>query len=129
MEGYRYDDLMRWNAGKLLEVIPQGMYFAGLGKYDMTGDGIEDIILVDQDTSISVGDAKEKSSLGVTLIYYKAGLITDNVDVYLENGENGGNMVTETKARNFVEPKYYYRPVPMQQVVLNPNLVQIYGWE
>src|SRR5690606_30219547 len=97
--------------------------------YDMTGDGIEDIILVDQDTSIPVGDAKEKNSLGVTLIYYKAGLITDNVDVYLENGENGGNMVTETKARNFVELKYYYRPVPMQQVVLNPNLVQIYGWE
>ncbi|WP_026968438.1 RagB/SusD family nutrient uptake outer membrane protein [Algoriphagus terrigena] len=129
MEGYRYDDLMRWNAGKLLEVIPQGMYFAGLGKYDMTGDGIEDIILVDQDSSIPVGDAKEKNSLGVTLIYYKAGLITDNVDVFLENGEDGGNMVTETKARNFVEPKYYYRPVPMQQMVLNPNLVQIFGWE
>ena len=129
MEGYRYDDLMRWNAGKLLEQIPQGMYFPGLGKYDMTGDGVEDIILVDKDSSIPVGDDKEKNSLGVTLIYYKAGLITENVDVYLENGVNGGNMVTETKARNFVEPKYYYRPVPMQQMVLNPNLVQVFGWE
>lgn len=129
MEGYRYDDLMRWHAGKLLEQIPQGMYFPGLGKYDLTGDGIEDIILVDKDTTIPVGNDKEKNSLGVTLIYYKAGLITENVDVFLENGKNGGNMVTETKARNFVEPKYYYRPVPMQQMVLNPNLVQVFGWE
>ncbi len=129
MEGFRYDDLMRWHAGKLLEQIPQGMYFPGLGKYDMTGDGVEDIILVDKDTTIPVGDAKEKNSLGVALIYYKAGLISENVDVFLENGEGGGNMVTETKARNFEEPKYYYRPVPMQQMVLNPNLVQIYGWE
>ncbi len=129
MEGYRYDDLMRWHAGKLLEQIPQGMYFPGLGKYDMTGDGIEDIILVDKDSTIPVGDDKEKNSLGVMLIYYKAGLITENVDVYLENGAKGGNMVTDTKARSFVEPKYYYRPVPMQQMVLNPNLVQVYGWE
>ena len=129
LEGYRYDDLMRWNAGKLLENIPQGMYFSGLGKYDMTGDGIEDIILIDKDSSIPVGDEKEKNSLGVALIYYKAGTIDENVDVFLSNGENGGNMVTETKARNFVEPKYYYRPVPIQQVTLNPNLKQIFGWE
>lgn len=129
MEGFRYDDLMRWNAGKLLEQIPQGMYFPGLGKYDMTGDGIEDIILIDKDISIPVGNDKETNSLGVQLIYYKAGTIHVNVDVYLENGENGGNMVTENKARIFEEPKYYYRPVPFQQVTLNPNLNQIFGWQ
>ncbi|MBB6326537.1 hypothetical protein FHS59_002165 [Algoriphagus iocasae] len=129
LEGYRFDDLMRWNAGKLLENIPMGMYFPGLGKYDMTGDGIEDIILVDKESSIPVGDEKEKNSLGVALIYYKAGTIDENVDVFLSEGKNGGNMVTETKARNFVEPKYYYRPVPIQQVTLNPNLTQIFGWD
>ncbi|WP_026955841.1 RagB/SusD family nutrient uptake outer membrane protein [Algoriphagus vanfongensis] len=129
MEGYRYDDLMRWNAGKLLEAIPQGMYFPGLGKYDMTGDGIEDLILISKDSDIPVGEDKEQNSLGVDLIYYKAGTIDDNVGVFLENGENGGMMVTETKARNFEEPKYYYRPVPIQQVTLNPNLTQIFGWD
>lgn len=129
MEGFRFDDLMRWQAGKLMENIPQGMYFSGLGKYDLTGDGVEDIILIDQSSSIPVGDEKEKNSLGIALIYYKAGTIEDNVDVFLENGVQGGNMVTETKNRNFVEPKYYYRPVPFQQIVLNPNLTQIFGWE
>ncbi len=128
VEGYRYDDMMRWQAGKLFESIPQGMYFAGLGKYDLTGDGIEDVILVSKDTSIPVGDKKEKNSLGVSLIYYKAGTIDENVDVFLENGENGGMMMTETKARTFEEPKYYYRPIPIQQVTLNPNLKQIFGW-
>ncbi|WBL42730.1 RagB/SusD family nutrient uptake outer membrane protein [Algoriphagus halophytocola] len=129
VEGYRYDDMMRWHAGKLFENIPQGMYFDGLGKYDLTGDGIEDIILISKDADIPVGDAKEKNSLGEELIYYKAGTIEENVDVFLQNGENGGMMVTDTKQRDFVEPKYYYRPVPIQQVTLNPNLTQIFGWE
>tara|TARA_R110002072_G_scaffold216077_1_gene373274 strand:- start:221665 stop:223470 length:1806 start_codon:yes stop_codon:yes gene_type:complete len=128
VEGYRYDDLMRWEAGKLFESIPQGMYFAGLGKYDLTGDGIADVILISKDSSIPVGDGKEKNSLGVSLVYYKAGTIDENVDVFLENGENGGMMVTDTKARTFESPKYYYRPIPIQQVTLNPNLEQIFGW-
>jgi len=46
MEALRFDDLMRWQAGKILEKNPVGMYFPGLGKYDMTGDGVEDIKII-----------------------------------------------------------------------------------
>ncbi|HEY5750681.1 MAG TPA: RagB/SusD family nutrient uptake outer membrane protein, partial [Chryseolinea sp.] len=46
LEGFRFDDLMRWHAGKLIEKEPEGLYFPGLGKYDLTGDGVEDIILI-----------------------------------------------------------------------------------
>ncbi|NLU92152.1 RagB/SusD family nutrient uptake outer membrane protein [Chitinophaga sp. Ak27] len=129
LEGYRFDDLMRWHAGKVLEKIPEGMYFPGLGKYDMTGDGIEDIILIDQSQDIPAEDKKEKNSLGISLIYYKAGNIGENVTVYLKNGTAGGAIVTETAARTFTEPKFYYRPIPYTQVALNPNLKQIFGWE
>ncbi|MFC4873201.1 RagB/SusD family nutrient uptake outer membrane protein [Negadavirga shengliensis] len=129
LEGYRFDDLMRWGAGKLLERIPEGMYFPGLGKYDLTGDGVEDIILIDKDSNIPSDPQKETNSLGERLIYYRAGTVNDNVTVYLRNGVNGGTLVTETAPRQFMEPKYYYRPVPIQQVVLNPNLEQIFGWE
>lgn len=129
VEGYRFDDLMRYGAGKLLENIPEGMYFSGLGKFDLTGDGIPDILLVDKSTDIPEDKDKEVNELGKLLIYYKTGTIDDNVTVYLENGENGGTMVTEVSARNFIEPKYYYRPIPVQQVALNPNLEQIFGWE
>ena len=129
VEGYRFDDLMRYGAGKLLENIPEGMYFSGLGNFDLTGDGIPDVKLVDEDTDIPEDSNKEANELGEKLIYYKAGTIDDNVTVYLENGEDGGTMVTEVTSRNFIEPKYYYRPVPIQQVTLNPNLEQIFGWE
>lgn len=129
LEGYRYDDLMRWHAGKLLEKIPEGMYFPGLGKFDLTGDGVEDIVLIGKDSNIPSEDQKEKNSLGVVLTYYRAGTINDDVTVYLRNGNNGGTMVTETASRQFIEPKYYYRPIPNQQVVLNPQLEQIFGWE
>ncbi|MGA0555581.1 RagB/SusD family nutrient uptake outer membrane protein [Larkinella sp. VNQ87] len=127
-ENSRYDDLMRWKAGKLLTNIPEGMYFPGLGKYDLTGDGVEDIILIDKSASIPTEERKEKNALGVTLIYYRAGSSTDDVTVYLKNGTNGGTMVTETTPRKFDDPKYYYRPIPQQQVLLNPALKQIFGW-
>jgi hypothetical protein len=129
LEGYRYDDLMRWHAGKLLEKIPEGMYFPGLGKYDMTGDGNEDIILIDKSSTIPAEAQKEKNALGDVLVYYKAGSFGESVTVYLRNGNSGGTLVTETTARQFIDPKYYYRPIPYTQVVLNPKLTQVFGWQ
>jgi hypothetical protein len=127
-ENLRFDDLMRWKAGKLLTKSPEGMYFKGLGKYDLTGDGVDDIILIDRAVTIPAEEQKEKNSLGVKLVYYRAGTIGTDATVYLKNGNNGGNIVTENAVRNFEEPKFYYRPIPQQQVVLNPNLKQIFGW-
>lgn len=130
LEGYRYDDLMRWHAGSLLAVIPEGMYFPGLGQYDLTGDGVADIILIDANTAIPDEANKIKNSLGKTLVYYKAGAFGDNVTVYLRNGASGGGtLVTETTPRTFMQPKYYYRPVPYLQTQLNTNLKQIFGWD
>lgn len=129
MEGYRMDDLMRWAAGKLLEVIPEGMYFPGLGKYDLTGDGIEDIILIDKNAVIPEEIDKETNSLGVKLDYYKAGAFGEDVTVYLKNGNAGGTIVTETTPRQFIIPKYYYRPIPNTETGLNPQLTQIFGWD
>lgn len=128
MEGYRFDDLMRYAAGKLLEINPVGMFFPGLGKYDMTGDGIEDIILIDKGTDIPEGDNKETNALGEKLVYYKTGFIDENATVYLENGANGGHVVTEKTDRVFTAPRDYYRPIPFNEVILNPNLKQPFNW-
>jgi len=127
-ENMRFDDVMRWKVGKLLTKSPEGMYFSGLGKYDLTGDGVDDIILIDRTVTIPGEDQKEKNSLGVKLVYYRAGLVGSDATVYLKNGNAGGNIVTESVTRNFVEPKFYYRPIPQQQVTLNPSLKQIFGW-
>ncbi len=129
MEGYRFDDLMRWGAGKTLEKIPEGMYFSGLGNFDLTGDGIADIKLIDKGASIPNEDDKEINALGDKLVYYKAGSFGENVTVYLKNGNAGGTTVTEVTARQFIDPKYYYRPIPFNQVTLNPALKQLFGWQ
>jgi len=127
-ENQRFDDLMRWKAGKLLTKGPEGMYFSGLGKFDLTGDGVDDIILIDRTATIPAEDQKEKNSLGIKLIYYRAGTIGTDATVYLKAGNGGGNIVTESATRTFEEPKFYYRPIPQQQIVLNPKLKQIFGW-
>ncbi|MGZ8509985.1 MAG: RagB/SusD family nutrient uptake outer membrane protein [Chitinophagaceae bacterium] len=126
-EGYRFDDLMRWHAGKELEKIQEGLYFPGLGSYDLTGDGVIDITLIDKSTPIP--DTPPNNSLGVPIKYYQVGTINDGVTVALKNGTAGGPIVTDGEIRNFAEPKFYYRPVPNAQVTLNPNLgPQLFGW-
>ncbi|WP_257670658.1 RagB/SusD family nutrient uptake outer membrane protein [Parapedobacter tibetensis] len=126
-ENTRYDDLMRWHAGKLLEEIPDGMYFPGVGDYDMTGDGIPDIRLIPEGQTIP--SERERNELGVPLVYYTIGTFGGGATVFLENGVSGGTMVTDNRERTFLEPKYYYRPIPNTQVVLNPNLKQLFDWE
>lgn len=127
-EGRRFDDLMRWHAGDLLEMVPKGIYFPGLGRYDLTGDGVDDIFLISLDETVPEGDAREKNSLGIALIYYRVGPFGSEATVYLENGTDGGATVTEVADRNFMEPMHYYRPIPFDEVILNPNLSQPFGW-
>ena len=127
LEGFRFDDLMRWKAGKLIENEPEGLYFPGLGKYDLTGDGVEDVFLIDNSQSIPAEEDKEENSLGKKLIYYRVGPQGSDASFYLSNGTSG-TLVTDPDRGTFVEAKYYYRPVPQPQVVLNPNLTQIFDW-
>ena len=125
LEGYRMDDLMRWGAGRLIEKEGEGMYFPGLGDYDLTGDGVVDIKLIEQSESIPA--VKQKNSLGVDLIYYRAGLPGSDASIYLTGGTSG-TLVTDPERGTFQEPKYYYRPVPQAQLTLNPALGQVFGW-
>ena len=130
LEGFRYDDLMRWKSGKLLEKEPEGLYFPSLGKFDLTGDGIEDIYLIPSSQDIPAEADKETNSLGKKLVYYKTGTIDDtNATVYLAEGTKG-NILTIKDMGTFQEPKFYYRPVPKHEVDLNPALApQLFGWE
>jgi starch-binding outer membrane protein, SusD/RagB family len=128
LEGHRFDDLMRWHAGRRAEIEPEGLYFPGLGKYDLTGDNVEDVILLSADTEIPADENKEKNSLGKTLVYYRVGAIgTEGATLFLTEGDHG-NIATADDLGTFQEPKFYYRPVPQPQVLLNPNLEQIMGW-
>ncbi len=128
LEGYRYDDLMRWSVGNILETEPIGLYFPGLGKYDLTGDGIEDIVLLDISESIPGAGDKETNSLGETLIYYRVGPQDSDASFYI-SGDNQGYIESIKDRGTFVAPKYYYRPIPQSDVTVNPNLTQIMNWD
>ena len=125
LEGFRMDDLMRWGNGTAIEKSPLGLYFPGLGKYDLNGDGVEDILLIAN--SESIPDDKELNDNGVPFIYYRVGPPGSDASFYLTDGFSGYVVATENRGL-FEEPKYYYRPVPETQVTLNPNLTQIFGW-
>jgi hypothetical protein len=128
LEGFRFDDIMRWKAGKLLEAEPEGLYFPGLGKYDLTGDGVDDIILIDASETVPGAGQKEQNSLGQDLVYYRASEQGGDANVYLKNG-NSGTVQTVAERGTFIEPKYYYRPIPETHVIINPNLTQVFGWD
>lgn len=112
-EGHRYDDLMRWRAGSLLANPFLGMYFPGLGEYDLNGDGQIDYALV---TSLP--------SNPVSGVSYKV----VGTDVYLTNGNSGNVIPYPTLVKTFSDPKNYLFPIPTTELQLNSKLVQNPGW-
>lgn len=112
LEGRRYDDLMRWHLGELLNKQWYGIYVPALDTpYDLNGDGINDVCV----TNGSAG-----SETGVTYI------LLGGTSLYtLENGTSGRLMYNY--GRNFDEQRYL-RPIPRTALNINPDLGQNYYW-
>lgn len=127
-EDFRYHDVVRYGAGELFETVPKGPYFDGLGNHDVTGDGIPDIKLIPVNESIPVPAEREVNELGNTLVYYRTGPYDSDASIFLENGTSGAILARETNG-TFNTPKHYYRPIPYEEVQLNTNLTQMFGWE
>lgn len=127
-EDFRYHDVVRYGAGELFETVPKGPYFDGLGNHDVTGDGVPDIKLIPVSESIPVPAEREVNELGKTLIYYRTGTYGSDASIFLENRTSGAILARETNG-TFNTPKHYYRPIPYEEVQLNTNLTQMFGWE
>ncbi|MCF3108835.1 RagB/SusD family nutrient uptake outer membrane protein [Niabella sp. CC-SYL272] len=124
-EGFRFDDLYRWKAGPLLGQASSGMYIPALGGYDVTGDGVEDIaILQSKNDEGPIAGLPENVKAKIVKYYIADG------EFYLSNTTSGRIVFAKDKVqpRNFVDPKYYYFPIPVEQTVLNKNLTQPSGW-
>lgn len=114
MESFRWDDMMRWKEGKTFEEQFKGMYFPGLGPYDLDEDGEIDVCLYEN----------EKPSLeGKNIQYLKL-----NSDIVLEYGNKGCIVVNPHLDKIWDENKDYLYPIPIQERLLNPNLTQNKGW-
>jgi len=127
LEGQRLDDINRWKVGALMAQAQQGMYIPGLGAYDVTGDGQPDIAILQNSDDLSpIAHLTADQQKSVQKYY----LDEWSASWYLSEGTKGYIMFTPdvSIARKWEEPKYYYRPIPITQINLNPALKQPYGW-
>lgn len=114
LEGFRYGDLMRWKAGKLLEMQYVGMYVPALdATYDLNEDGTKDVAFV-----------KKVPTTKVPGVYY---FLIDDKQFKLSAGTSGNLILMDNLERSFEDKKYLY-PIPFNEVVLNPNLEQNPDW-
>ena len=114
MESFRWDDMMRWKEGATFTEQFKGMYFPGLGSYDLDQDGNIDICLY---------DGEKPSVEGKYVQYLKL-----NSDLTLENGTSGCIIINPHISKKWDENKDYLYPIPIQERLLNPNLTQNNGW-
>lgn len=115
LEGFRYDDLKRWKAGKLLEMEYDGMYVPTMDTpYDLNEDGKPDVAFVNQVPSNKVPG-----------VYY---FILDGQQFKLSGGTTGNLILLSNLPRSYEDFKYLY-PIPYDEIVLNPALEQNPGWQ
>lgn len=113
-EGFRWNDMCRWKAGSTFTRTYKGMYFPGLGTYDLDSDGNIDLCIY----------KGERPQYG-NIEYKQLGS-----DIFLENGENGGNMLINSQwTKTWNEERDYLYPIPIQERLLNTSLTQNNGWE
>ena len=114
MESYRWNDLMRWKSGQSLTRKFKGMYFPGVGQYDLDANGTIDVHIYD-------GAKPDPTVKGVQ--YFKLG-----TEMLLENGTSGNVMINKDVEKTFDEEKDYLQPIPIQERQLNRNLSQNPKW-
>lgn len=113
-EDFRWDDIKRWKEGHNLTRPFLGMYFPGLGEYDLDKNGNIDLVIY---------EGTEPTNKIPSAQYYKLG------EINLTNGANGGNIIVNPNVpKEFNENKDYFYPIPTQERILNPNLIQNPGW-
>lgn len=121
VEGFRYQDLMRWKEGKCLEQAFVGPYFPGTGKYDLSGDKVADLVIYTgtkpTDKDVDVRLLETSYSTGISLSEGTKGYV-NNID-----------CLTIDNRRFFDEERDYLYPIPTDDRSLNHNLKQNPGWK
>ena len=112
-EGFRYYDLMRWKEGKLFNAPFYGMYFPGVGVYDVDGNGTNDIEIY---SDSATQDAAPTQKIG------------DVID--LSNGTSGAIWLFKSVLRGWDEERDYLYPIPKDERNLTHGaLTQNPGWD
>jgi hypothetical protein len=117
-EGFRFDDLMRWKKGELLEQQWTGMYVPSLNTpMDLNSDGKDDVVFVQSTTSTP----------GVKQINVAPTIGGKVNPQQLTHGTYGELTWLKDEPREWTDKKYYY-PIPQTALLKNQRLGQNPGW-
>lgn len=122
MEGFRFNDLLRWKKGELLEMTWNGMYVPSLNTYfDLNEDGNPDVYFYN--SKLEVDEIR-----GVTYIDVSPTLSSGAVNsMQLEHGTYGEIIWLNDIPRAWEEKNYFY-PIPESDRLINPAIGQNPGW-
>lgn len=133
MEGFRFDDLRRWDSGKLVMMQWRGIYIQAVNTpLDMDGNGTPDVIYYTSEDGLASAKASidwdtYKATCAVVPVSTD---MTSNSIVVVPQG-TGYVLAWGTKQedqRVFGKKQYYY-PIPALEIVKNDKLTQNAGWE
>ena len=106
---------MRWRKGKLLEKEYDGIYVPQMNQaMDLNEDGTGDVSFVSALPAVKVP--------GVVYV------VVNNTTTRLSEVSRGRVIWRANVARTFQDYKYL-KPIPFNQLVMNPALVQNPGWD
>jgi len=115
LEGFRFYDLMRWGLGSLLTNPYVGLYVPAMDVLmDLNEDGKPDVSFV-----------KKIPATKVPGVYY---FLIDGDQTKLSAGNSGNLIWLGNINRKWEDYKYVY-PIPYNDLVLNPALLQNRLWE
>ena len=117
---FRWDDLMRWKEGKMIEQNMYGLYFPGEGEYDLDQNGTIDLSLYT--TTKPKYDSKNPK-------YADAVILKIGDEILLSEGTSGYVDPQQKSQHIFNEDRDYYYPIPSDERSLNKNLTQNPGWD
>lgn len=125
-ENFRWDDLMRWKAGHLVEQMQQGIYVDRFGVFDISGDGVPEMGIFKNEASNTIPEAAR----GSYTFYYLEDKSGKANTFSLSAGDSGYVLInSEIGMRKFEQPQYYYWPIPQNQRLLNENLEETIFWQ
>jgi len=119
LEGFRFDDIVRWRRGELMQMEWNGMYVPSLDTpMDLNEDGKLDVAFYQKlPTKVS----------GVTYVEVTP-LVSGKANPQLLSNGTSGELTWFNNIPRKWENKHYLYPIPAGDLITNPKLGQNPGW-
>ena len=119
LEGFRFDDIVRWRRGELMTMEWNGMYIPSLDTpLDLNEDGKLDVAFYQKlPTKVA----------GVTYVEVSP-LVSGKANPQLLSNVTNGELTWYNNFPRKWEDKNYLYPIPTADIITNPKLAQNPGW-